>query len=162
MPKRCLVLLWHEDAAKEWCNLGAQDLTAIAISYEPQINAMELQGERTRVGMRWEGETDKGGAVILREVQGGRSNGQSINGVYELVRRLGKVAVPAESREDKSAHDFWKRGTTSMFDMIIVSLNAVSYLRMTPKKALAKAEKDQKDLYLQAFLDHRHSITPIF
>ena len=150
MPKRCLVLLWHEDAAKEWCNLGAQDLTAIAISYEPQINAMELQEERTGSGMRWEGETDKGGEVILREVQGGRSNGQSINGVHELVRRLGKVAVAAESREDVSAHDFWKRGTTTMFDIIIVNLDAGSYLRMMPEKALAKADKENKDLYLQA------------
>ena len=150
MPKRCLVLLWHEDSAKEWCNLGAQDLTAIAISYETQINAMELQGERTGEGMRWEGETDKGGAVILREVQGGRSNGQSINGVYELVRRLGKVAVATESREEVSAHDFWKRGTTTMFDIIFVSLDAVSYLCMTPKKALAKVEKNRKDLCIQA------------
>ena len=40
----------------------------------------------------------------------------------DLGSRLGKVAVPAESRDDVSAHDFWKRGTTAMFDIIIVNL----------------------------------------
>ena len=35
-----------------------------------------------------------------------------------------------------------------MFDIEIVNLDAGSYLRMTPKKALAKAEKEKKDLYL--------------
>ena len=35
-----------------------------------------------------------------------------------------------------------------MFDIRIVNLNAGSYLRMTPEKALAKAEKEKKDLCL--------------
>ena len=35
-----------------------------------------------------------------------------------------------------------------MFDIRIVNLNAGSYLSMTPEKALAKAEKENKDLYL--------------
>ena len=43
---------------------------------------------------------------------------------------------------DVSAHGFWKRGTTAMFDIIIVNLDAGSYLHMTPEKALAKAEKE--------------------
>ena len=37
-----------------------------------------------------------------------------------------------------------------MFDIRIVNLDTGSYLRMTPEKALAKAEKEKKDLYLQA------------
>ena len=37
-----------------------------------------------------------------------------------------------------------------MFDIRIVNLDAGSYLLMTPEKALAKAEKENKDLYLQA------------
>ena len=55
--------------------------------------------------------------------------------------RLGQVQVPAESRADVSAHSLWKRGTTAMFDIQISNLDADSYLRMTPEKALAKAEK---------------------
>ena len=46
-----------------------------------------------------------------------------------------------------------------MFDIIIVNLDVGSYLRMTPKKALAEAEKDKKDLYLQLCLEHRRPFT---
>ena len=58
-----------------------------------------------------------------------------------LTGRPGQVQVPAESRADVSAHGFWKRGTTAMFDIRIVNLDVGSYLRMTPEKALAKVEK---------------------
>ena len=67
-----------------------------------------------------------------------------------LVMRLGQVELPAESRSDVSAHGFWNKGTTAMFDIQTFNLNAGSYLRMKPKKAYAKAEKEKKDLYLQA------------
>ena len=46
-----------------------------------------------------------------------------------------------------------------IFDIRIVNLNASSYLRMTPEKALAKAEKEKKNLYLQACLEHRRTFT---
>ena len=42
-----------------------------------------------------------------------------------------------------------------MFDILIVNLNVGSYLRMTPEKAFAKAEKEKKDFYLQACLEYR-------
>ena len=48
-----------------------------------------------------------------------------------------------------------------MFDIRIVDLDAVSYLRITPEKALAKAEKEKKDLYLQDCLEFRHTFTPM-
>ena len=48
-----------------------------------------------------------------------------------------------------------------MFDIRIVNLSAGSYLRMTPEKALAKADKEKKDLYLQACLDRRSTFTPM-
>ena len=48
-----------------------------------------------------------------------------------------------------------------MFHIIIVNLDAGSYLRMTPEKALAKAEKEKKDLYLQACLERRRTFTPM-
>ena len=46
---------------------------------------------------------------------------------------------------DLSARGFWKQGTTTMFDIIIVNPNEGSYLSMMPEKSLAKAEKDNKD-----------------
>ena len=48
-----------------------------------------------------------------------------------------------------------------MFDIIIVNLDVGSYLLMTPEKDLAKAEKEKKDLYLQACLERRRTITPM-
>ena len=48
-----------------------------------------------------------------------------------------------------------------MFDIRIVNLNTGSYLRMTPEKALAKAEKENKNLYLQACLERKSTFTPM-
>ena len=78
-----------------------------------------------------------------------------------LVERPGQLELPAESRADVSAHGLWKWGTTAMFDIRIVNLDPGSYLRMTPEKSLAKAEKENKDLYLQVCLDHRPTFTPM-
>ena len=44
-----------------------------------------------------------------------------------------------------------------MFDILIVNLNAGSYLCMTPEKALANAEKEKKDFYIQACLERRRT-----
>ena len=49
-----------------------------------------------------------------------------------------------------------------MFDIRIVNLDAGSYLRMTPEKALAKAEKEKKDLYLHFCLEPRSNFTHVF
>ena len=48
-----------------------------------------------------------------------------------------------------------------MFNIQIVNLDAGSYLRMTPEKALAKAKKEKKDLYPQACLECRRDFTPM-
>ena len=48
-----------------------------------------------------------------------------------------------------------------MFDIQIVNLDAGSYLRMTPEKAPAKADKENKDLYLQSCLERRRNFTPM-
>ena len=86
-----------------------------------------MQGERTGAGA-WQ--------------EGGESNGST----DRLVGQPVQVVVLAELRADVSAHGFWKRGTTAMFNIQIVNLDAGSYLHMTPEKALAKAEKEKKDL----------------
>ena len=48
-----------------------------------------------------------------------------------------------------------------MFDIRIVNLGTGSYLRMAPEKAIAKAEREKKDLYLQACLERRRTFTPM-
>ena len=49
----------------------------------------------------------------------------------------------------------------SMFDIRIINVNADSYLRMTPQKTLAKAEKEKKEFYLQACLERRSTFNPM-
>ena len=111
-----------------------------------------MQGERTQAGARQEvGEADGGTDTV----------GRTVNRVAILVGQPRQVVVPAESRADVSAHGFWKRGTTAMFDIRIVNLDGGSYMRMTPEMALAKAEKEKKDFYLQACLERRRTLTPM-
>ena len=82
-----------------------------------------------------------------------------MNGAVVLAWRPGQVEVPVELRADVSVHRFWKRGTTAMFYIRIVNLYAVSYLPVKLEKALAKEEKEKKDLYPQACLERRHTFT---
>ena len=110
--------------------------------------------------MRQYDGTADGGADTVGESKEGRV--LTVNRAARLVEQPGQVEVPAESMPDVSAHGFWKRGTTAMFDIRIVNLYAGSYLRMTPKKALAKSVKEKKNVYLQACLDRRRTFTPIF
>ena len=111
-----------------------------------------MQGERTWAGARQEGGEADGGTDTV---------GRTVNGTAILVEQMVQVVVPAESRTDISTHGFWKQGTTAMFDIRIVNLDVGSYLRMTPEKALAKGEKEKKDLYLKACLKRRRTFTPM-
>ena len=96
-----------------------------------------MQGERTRAGERQEGgEADDVTDTV----------GWTVNREARLVGQPEQVVVPAYSRSDVIAHGFWKRGTTVIFDIRIVNLDAGYYLCMTPEKALANAEKEKKDL----------------
>ena len=51
-----------------------------------------------------------------------------------------QVMAPEDTRSDVSAHGFWKRGATALFDVCIINLYAGSYMCMIPEKAIAKAE----------------------
>ena len=82
-----------------------------------------MQGEKTGAGAQQEGGEADGGTDTV---------GRMVNGAARLIWQPGQVVVPAESRADVSAHGFWKRGTTAMFGIRIVKLDAVSYLLMTP------------------------------
>ena len=120
----------HDNASKEWGALVAWDLIPSAITYEPKINSRTVQGRSNRAGARQEGGAANGGTETLEEAQGVR--GRTVNRAARLVGKRVQVVVPAESRAEVSAHDFWKRGTTVMFEIRIFNLDAGSYLRMTP------------------------------
>ena len=49
-PKGGLVMVRHDDNAKEWGALVARALVPSAITYEPKINSRAVQGDRTGVG----------------------------------------------------------------------------------------------------------------
>ena len=109
--------------------------------------------------MRQGNWTSDGSAEIVGEAQG--DNRRTVQGEAKLAGRVGKVQVPAESRADVSAQGFWKQGTTAMSDIRIFNLDAGSYLHMIPENALAKSEKEEKEFYLQACLEHRRNFTPM-
>ena len=111
-----------------------------------------MQGERNGAGARQEGGESDGGTETVE---------RTVDRAARLAGQPGQVVALAESRADVSAHGFWKQGTTAMFDIRIFNLDAGSYLPMTPEKVLAKAEKEKKDLYLQACLERRRTFTPM-
>ena len=158
-PMGGLVLEKNNNAAKEWGDLGARALVPGAFTYEQKINSSTVQGERNGARAQQEG----GEADIVTDTVGEaqRGRGRTVNGAARLTGQPGHVVVSAESRADVSSYGFWNRGTTTMFDIRIVNLDAGSYLHMTPEKALAKTEKEKKDLYLQACLERRSTFTPI-
>ena len=58
-----------------------------------------------------------------------------------LARRPVHVELPEESRADLNSLVVWNRGTTAMFEIVIVNLDTGYYLIMMPKKSHAKSEK---------------------
>ena len=142
---------------RSWAPLDPRALVSSAITYEPKINSRTVQGERTRAGFWQDNGAADGGMDTLGEAQWG--SGRIVNGMIILVGQPDQVQVTAELRADASAHGLWKRGITAMFDIQIVNLGAGSYLRMMPEEALEKAEKENKDLYLQACLERIRNFT---
>ena len=57
--------------------------------------------------------------------------------------------MPDESWVDVSIHGVCKCGTSALFDVRIVNLDAGLYLRQSYVKTLETAEKEKKDKYLQ-------------
>ena len=143
-PKGGLVMAHHDDAAKEWGALRARALVPSTITYKPKINSRTVQGERTGAGARQEVGESYGDTETVGESQGDRA--RTVNRAARLVGQPGQVQVPAESRSYVSAHGFWKRGTTAMFDIRIVNLDVGSYLRMTLEKALCKVREGKEGL----------------
>ena len=72
-----------------------------------------------------------------------------------------QATVPDESHVDVSIHGFWKWGTTTLFDMRVVNLDAVSYLHQTSTKYPAAAKQEKIYRYLQPCLECRRSFTPM-
>ena len=74
---------------------------------------------------------------------------------------MGQATMPDESQEDVSVHGLCKWGTSVLFDMLIINLDAGSYMRQTSEKDLETAHKENRDKYLQPCLDCRRYFNPM-
>ena len=66
-----------------------------------------------------------------------------------------------ESREDVYVHSIWKWGTSALFDVQIVNLDAGSYLRQMSANTLETVEREKIDKFLQPCLVRRNSFIPM-
>ena len=64
-------------------------------------------------------------------------------------------------RGDVSAHGFWSRGTTAIFDIRVTDTDASSYRNTDPLKVLKRQEKEKKDKYGGACLEAHMHFTPL-
>jgi hypothetical protein len=62
---------------------------------------------------------------------------------------------PTGERGDASAHGFWQRGQTAIFDVQITDTQSCSYWNKDYQKVLAQQEKDKKNQYLRQCLEMR-------
>ena len=80
-------------------------------------------------------------------------------------RREGSRAPGAEPlpeiRGDVAVYGFWKRSTTTIFDVRVTDTDAVSKVKLDPKKLLARHEKEKKDKYVDHCLARRRHFTPL-
>ena len=74
-------------------------------------------------------------------------------------RGLVQVMLPSELQDGVSAHIFWNRETTAMFDKKNANLNASYYLCMIPENSLEKADKYKKEKYFRSYLERRCTFT---
>ena len=66
-----------------------------------------------------------------------------------------------ELRGDVAVHGFWRRGSTTIFDVRITDTDSPSYRGQAPEKVLARQEKEKKDKYNEACLARRRHFTPL-
>ena len=58
-----------------------------------------------------------------------------------------------EARGNIAIHGLWKRGETSIIDVRIMDIDALSYASSSSAKVLERAAKAKKNKYLEACLE---------
>jgi len=66
-----------------------------------------------------------------------------------------------EAHGDVGAHGFWKRGRSTIFDVMICDTDAKSYGSRTSKKVFESAALKKKSKYEEACLERRRDFTPM-
>ena len=62
---------------------------------------------------------------------------------------------------DVSAHGFWSRGTTAIFDIRVTDTDAASNRHLDPLKVLRRQERAKKDKYQEACMQAHQHFTPL-
>jgi len=68
---------------------------------------------------------------------------------------------PTGKLGDASAHGFWQRGQTAIFDVQITDTQSRSYRNKDYQNVLAQQEREKKNLYLRPCLEMRKDFTPL-
>lgn len=66
-----------------------------------------------------------------------------------------------DARGDVSAHGFWRRGRTTIFDIRITDTDAKSYGNTASEKVLEKHAREKKKKYEEACRERRRDFTPL-
>ena len=139
-----LIMLRHNDVASEWGDLCIRALAPSAVSDEPLIHSGRDSHPLPRA---------RSTTTPTAPRPSHASNHPNPNPVPS--------PLPPESRGDISAHGFWKKGHTTIFDIRITDTDAPTYRGTDPKLILQKHEKEKKDKYSQPCLDRRRHFTPL-
>jgi hypothetical protein len=68
---------------------------------------------------------------------------------------------PTSKCGDVSAHGFWQRGRTAIFDVRITDTQSCSYRSKDYQKELAQQENEKKNQYLRPCLEMGKDVTPL-
>jgi hypothetical protein len=130
-----LVHIQHDDVADEWRHLCGCALSFGRVTRKPQIYSSVSHQQRLEASSdAHSGEEDDPTA----------STDQT---------------PPTGERGDASAHGFWQRGRTAIFDVRITDTQSCSYRNKDYQKVLEQQEKEKKHQYL--CLEMRKDFTPL-
>ena len=60
-----------------------------------------------------------------------------------------------------AVHGFWRRGTTTIFDVRVTDVDSASKSKQDPKKILAQQEREKKSKYVEHCQARRRHFTPL-
>lgn len=83
------------------------------------------------------------------------------SGRDRTAERSGGATIDPELRGDVGCHGFWKKATTTIFDVRITDTDAPAYRGQDPAMVLLGHEKRKKDKYNDACLARRRTFTPL-
>jgi hypothetical protein len=132
-----LVHIRHDDVADEWRQLCGCALSFGRVKREPQIYS----------------------SVSRQQWLDASSNAHS--GVEDDPTAPTDLTPPTGKRGDASAHGFWQRGGTAVFDMRITDTQSCSYWNKDNQKGLAQQKKEKKNQYLCSCLEMQKDFTPL-